>query len=156
MSVEYLGTDVVAALLDYARGHAPAHFNFRLHPALSVPLPDASVDIACAFSVFTHLLHAETYIYLEEMRRVLRPGGRVIFSFLEFASPAHWDVFQATVAGQRATQTPHLNQFIERSSIETWARHLGFAVERFIDAGAEVEPGAGALGQSMVILRASG
>ena len=36
-----------------------------------------------AFSVFTHLLHEESFIYLEDFKRVLKPGGSVVFSFLE-------------------------------------------------------------------------
>ena len=59
-----------------------------LNRALYIPAPDACADMVCAFSVFTHLLHTETYLYLEDIRRVLRPGGRLVFSFLEFANPA--------------------------------------------------------------------
>lgn len=154
MAVDYLGTDVVPALLSHARSIAPAHFRFQLHRALSVPAPDRSVDIACAFSVFTHLLHAETYIYLADMRRALRPGGRIVFSFLEFAAEDHWRVFEETVAGQKIGRNPHLNQFIERSTIETWARRLGLTVERFIDH--DEDTGAGPLGQSAVILGPEG
>jgi len=51
-----------------------------------------------------------------------------------------------------ARDSPHLNMFIERSTIEVWAARLGLAVERFIDALAAVE-GPDALGQSVVALR---
>lgn len=153
MRLRYLGTDVVQALLDYAATKAPRHFHFVRHRKLSVPLPDASVDIACAFSVFTHLLHHETYIYLEDMRRVVKPDGRVVFSFLEFAAPKHWEVFQQTVATQRKSELPALVQFIERNVIATWAARLGYAVEQYIDG--HTDTGAGPLGQSVVVLRAS-
>jgi ubiquinone/menaquinone biosynthesis C-methylase UbiE len=151
LEVSYLGTDVVQSLLDYAASKSPAHFQFRLHRELSIPLPDASTDIACAFSVFTHLLHHESYIYLEEMRRVVRPGGAVVFSFIEFTEPWHWPVFTGTVQSQRNSSNPVLNSFIERSVIEIWARHLGFDIERFLDASEDL--GDGWLGQSSVVLR---
>src|SRR5205085_367337 len=125
MSVEYTGLDVVRPLLDYARSRCPSHYRFILNHALTLPLPDRSVDLCSAFSVFTHLLQAETYLYLEDMRRCLAPGGRVVLSFLEFAMPSHWHPFALTVEAQRARTTPHLNQFIERNQIEVWARHLG-------------------------------
>ena len=151
VEVDYVGIDIVQSLLDYAKTKSPAHYRFILHRELSIPLPDASVDIACAFSVFTHLLHQESFIYLQELRRVVRPGGLVMFSFLEFASPNHWAIFEATVAGQRNTQKPVLNQFIERNVIEAWAAHLGFRVERLVDDSTDLA--AGPLGQSLAFLR---
>lgn len=132
MSIEYCGIDVVKALLNYARKKSPANYRFILNRSLGVPLPDASCDMATAFSVFTHLLHHESYIYLEELHRVVRPGGVVVFSFLEFHEPAHWAQFEATVEVQRTTKLPHLNQFIERTQIELWSGKLGYNGVRFI------------------------
>jgi hypothetical protein len=64
---------------------------------------------------------------------------------LEFAEPAHWQVFEGT------PKAPHLNAFIERPVIRLWAEKLGFEVQEFIDAGIAVK-GSSALGQSTVIL----
>ena len=58
--IQYLGTDVVQALLDFAKTKCPQNFAFRLHKALSVPVAANSVDMICAFSVFTHLPHDES------------------------------------------------------------------------------------------------
>lgn len=44
------------------------------------PFPDVSFDVIYAASLFTHLLPAETRQYFRESRRVLRPGGRCLFS----------------------------------------------------------------------------
>jgi SAM-dependent methyltransferase len=49
--------------------------------AYRFPFDDASFDVAYAASLFTHLLPAETANYLRETARVLRPGGRCLFSF---------------------------------------------------------------------------
>jgi ubiquinone/menaquinone biosynthesis C-methylase UbiE len=151
LDLSYHGTDVVQALLDYAATRSPPHFRFTLHPELSIPAADGTVDLACAFSVFTHLLHHETFVYLAEMQRVLKSGGLVVFSFLEFAAPSHWVVFESTIEAQRHSRLPALNQFIERNAIVVWAAHLGFEVMRFIDG--HVDTGAGPLGQSAVVLR---
>lgn len=145
LSIKYLGTDVVQDLLDYAASKTPRHYRYLRHAELSVPAPDHSIDIACAFSVFTHLLHHESYIYMEDMRRALKPGGRLVFSFLEFAVDHHWEVFEHTIEQQRAGTTPPLNTFIERSSIEVWAKHLGFGAPRFFSD----------LGQTTVMLSAN-
>jgi SAM-dependent methyltransferase len=42
------------------------------------PAADASVDFAFAASLFTHLAEADCKRYLQEMRRVLAPGGIVL------------------------------------------------------------------------------
>lgn len=152
VAVSYLGLDVVPALLDYARTKVPKSYKFVLNRALSLPVEAASVDVLCAFSVFTHLLHAETYLYLEDAHRALRPGGRVVLSFLEFALPDHWAVFAKTVQAQRASTVPHLNQFIERNQITVWAHHLGYVDVAFIDGNTAPWPSGEPLGQSIAVL----
>jgi SAM-dependent methyltransferase len=149
--ISYFGVDIVQALLDYAKSKAPT-YEFRCHRDLSIPQPDASADMVTAFSLFTHLLQAETYIYLEESVRILKPGGRIVFSFLEFMEPAHWDTFVQTRDSTKAGTAEHLNMFIERPAINVWAGRLGLAVERFIEA---TEPAWNGhwLGQTAVALR---
>ena len=153
MSIEYCGIDVVKALLRYAKKKPPKNYRFILNRSLAVPLPDASCDMATAFSVFTHLLHHESYIYLEELHRVVRPDGVVIFSFLEFSEPDHWAQFKATVDVQRSATLPHLNQFLERSQIELWADKLGYHGLRFVGSTEAPWRTSSALGQSIAILQ---
>lgn len=43
----------------------------------TIPLPDASVEMAFVACVFHHVDHAEHVALLAEIRRVLRPGGRL-------------------------------------------------------------------------------
>lgn len=126
LTIDYLGTDVVPELLAYARRQVPGHFRFEQVDGLSIPAEDASADMVCAFSVFTHLLHEESYVYLQECHRVLEPGGRLVFSFLEFDEPDHWIVFGQSVDQSRANRRSVLNTFIERRAIEVWAERLGF------------------------------
>lgn len=163
----YLGTDVVPGLLDYARRTIPRpDWRFERVDGLALPANDGVVDMVTSFSVFTHLLHEETYTYLREAKRVLKPGGVVVFSFLEFSSPNHWPIFETMLA---TIGTPgHHNQFMSRDLIEVFAEHLGFEIaelhggtDRFIplSAAAHYDDGrvweeTGALGQSVCILRA--
>ena len=121
----YLGTDVVQALLDHAT-HASASPDWRFErvSGLTVPTGSDSVDMACAFSVFTHLRHEESYVYMRDIHRVLKPGGRLVFTFLEFAVPALWAVMEGNIAsiGKEAV----LNQFMSLDAVEAFAQHLGF------------------------------
>ena len=110
------------------------------------------MDIVCAFSLFTHLLHAESFIYLKEIVRVLKPNGTLVFSFLEFAEPGHWRIFEQTVEAQRRSSKPHLNIFIERSVVDLWSERLGLRREAFIGAS-EPKFDGHALGQCIAILK---
>src|SRR5690349_21386824 len=44
VEIQYLGTDVVPALLDYAKTKCPPHYRFMDHPHLSIPSADTSAD----------------------------------------------------------------------------------------------------------------
>jgi SAM-dependent methyltransferase len=78
----------------------------------------------CFFSVLTHLRNEESYLYLEEARRVLKPGGRIVFSFLDFSQGPHRTVFEVTVAALRASSDRQVNEFISKDAIALWADML--------------------------------
>ena len=132
--VQYLGLDVVPALLAHARSICPANYRFVRSAALGFPVPDESVDMVFAFSVFTHLYHEESFAYLRDARRILRPGGRMIFSFLEFANPETWHIFDYTVAARAAGNLPHMN-FIERPVVSLWAEKPAFRLVGVLSGG---------------------
>jgi len=87
---------------------------------LEIPERDDAADMICFFSVFTHLLHEHSFTYLREAARVVRPGGRLVFSFLEYA--LHWPIFEQTVADVDGALP--LNVFLGRDAIAAWAHHL--------------------------------
>jgi 2-polyprenyl-3-methyl-5-hydroxy-6-metoxy-1,4-benzoquinol methylase len=149
---EYLGTDIVQSLLDYAAKKSPTNYLFKLNRALNIPAASNSADYVVVFSVFTHLLHSESFIYLEEAKRVLRLGGMAIFSFLEFSEPGHWWAFEAEMQTRRGGGEGHLNTFIDRGAIAIWARRLGFEVEAMI-SGCDAPWGKNHLGQAVAVLK---
>jgi SAM-dependent methyltransferase len=77
-------------------------------PSDPFPLADASVDMLCAFSVFTHMEHEDSYRYLLDARRVVRRGGRIVFSCLPIDSLTGQGIFKdsASVDLQRRWATP--------------------------------------------------
>jgi SAM-dependent methyltransferase len=74
------GSDYNADLVDWCRRNlAFATFTTnRLAPPL--PLTSATVDVAHAVSVLTHLPEDLQHVWLAELRRVLRPGGLLILT----------------------------------------------------------------------------
>jgi SAM-dependent methyltransferase len=82
---------------------------------LSFPYPDGSFDFAFLSSVFTHLRPPEVRHYLDEIRRVLRPGGRCLASFFLLDEEA-----RDAVACKRAT--PALAHALEECFAEDPAR----------------------------------
>ena len=130
----YLGTDVVPELAEYARAITKRpDWRFEVVENIGIPEVSEAADMVCFFSILTHLLHEEAYIYLEEAYRVLRPGGRVIVSFLEFAMAFHWGIFEDTVADAKAFGDHPLNVFIERIALTRWADRLGFRMVEIRD-----------------------
>lgn len=130
----YLGTDLVEDLIAHAKARCNRpDWRFEAVDELKIPAADASADMVCFFSVLTHLLHEQSYLYLEEARRVLKPGGRIVFSFLEFANPQHWSHFDSAVEDARLAGVHPLNVFVERVAIEFWAKRLGLTIVEIRD-----------------------
>jgi len=123
----YVGIDVVRELYSYTQKVCDRpDWKFYTAPGLTIPEADNFADFICFFSVFTYLLHEETFKYLKDARRVIKPGGKIIFSFLEFAMPSHWAVFENSVSDTSSDRV--LNQFLSRDAITAWAEHLELSV----------------------------
>lgn len=132
----YLGTDVVPDLVDHARRLAGrADWRFETVRDTVIPEHDAAADFVCFFSVFTHLAATDSYRYLAEAARVARPGGRIVFTFLEFAVARHWQYFETALDPVRAEAAPAI-VFHSRDAIEAWAAHLPVGIEK-VHAGDE-------------------
>lgn len=148
----YLGVDLVPDLIAHARKIAARpDWRFEVIDHIGIPEADGAADMVCFFSVLTHLLHEQSYWYLEEASRVLKPGGRVVFSFLEFRDPVHLQIFHDTVTSAKRQNLQPLNTFIERGTIDIWARELGLEVIDVRD-GSDPVVTDGALGQSICVL----
>ncbi len=118
----YTGIDIRKGDIDFDRGWYPADrctfihasvFNEHYNPSgipmedYRLPLEDASIDLALAFSLFTHLNQPDSERYFREMARVIKPGGVALFTFFlldeRYNRSDHtgtrWD-FDRTIDGQ--------------------------------------------------------
>ncbi len=162
----YVGIDILPSLLDHARERAGRpDWVFKETDGQSIPMPDDSVDFISSFSVFTHITHEQTWQYILESKRVLKPGGKLVCSFLEFRIRSHWWVFNNTFCDKEPRKM--LNQFLSRDAFEAFAYNSKLEVASFFDGDKPHIPidkeliwdngvkmsGMGNLGQSICILR---
>ena len=112
--VRLVGTDVNAAQIEWARKHVPGvafHVN-DLEPPLRFA-EDNSFDLVTAASVFTHIPLDLQRPWLEEIRRILRPGG----------------YFLCTVAGAHHIGI-QLSPELEETAAKGRTRHAGLGGSR--------------------------
>jgi SAM-dependent methyltransferase len=79
---EIWGCDIDRASIAWLEAHLQPPFRFHCNAELPpLPFEDASFDLVVALSVFTHLVET-WHEWLLEVRRILRPGGVALLSFL--------------------------------------------------------------------------
>lgn len=90
------GVDISRRFVDYARAHyGGANSKFvEMAPGL-LDFSDRSFDIVTCIEVIEHLAEAEVARLLEEIMRVLRPGGQLLASTPNYAGP--WPLVEALV-----------------------------------------------------------
>jgi len=128
----FLGTDILEDALDYARDKCGrSDWQFVPNHEPTIPADDSAADFVCFFSVFTHLLDEDIFRFLTEAKRVTKPEGTIVFSFLDFECDSHWPVFESTIADSNPRRV--LNKFISKGAIRRWARALELSVESIHD-----------------------
>lgn len=147
LGAEVHGTDVNPQLVEWCAGHLP-FATFAVND-LAPPLryADGSFGLVYAFSVFTHLPAELEAAWVQELQRVLRPGGHLVLSthgegYLDRLSEPERVMFLAGrtvvrrggIAGSNWCTTFHP----ERAVRERLAR--GFEVVDFVPRGAKGNP----------------
>ena len=122
----FTGSDLNPALVAWCAGNLPGRYlGNGLHPPLG--LDAGSVDLVYAHSVLTHLTEATAIAWLAELRRVLRPGGLALLSFMDDRYAERWgppDVLPKL----RAEGFTVFNNALEGSNyLSAWMRPQWFA-----------------------------
>jgi SAM-dependent methyltransferase len=102
------GADIDPENIAWCIDHIPDARFERLALDPPTPYPDDSFDAVFGLSVFTHLTEADQFRWLEELRRILKPGG----------------VLAVTVAGHNALKRAALGAAIR---FHRSTRERGFA-----------------------------
>lgn len=78
--LEWDGCDPIPDAIDWARSHLPG-IGFEQSPEQPpLPYPDGKFDFAFAISIWSHFSEAAALDWLREMRRIIRPGGRLLIT----------------------------------------------------------------------------
>lgn len=130
----YLGIDVVPQILQEAIDLAKEdpRFRFDIANECRIPQEDDTADIVVAFSVITHLIDEEVFEYFAEAKRVLKPGGLAIFSFLDFQNAGHRNAFFRHARQHRHGHGDML-KFTTPDVLKLFAEHLEFTSVEFVD-----------------------
>jgi SAM-dependent methyltransferase len=145
--VQYLGLDILKKNLHWCEKHFAAYsqlqflhldlHNERYNAGSSVinesfhfPLRDATWDIVYLFSVFSHMQEAEMKIYLREFRRLLSPGGYLIFTtFVEENVPT-FSVNPENYIFEKTVGPLHVVRY-EKSHLLGLVEAAGFQIKNF-------------------------
>lgn len=139
-SLKLTGIDIDDEAIDWLRQNYSRFGQFEVaphHPPTN--LPSGAYDIIYGISVFTHLPHTMQFAWLEELKRLARPGGHVLLSVRDAPDTSSNEVKAAISSGGIAVTgdttdglpafyrtTYHSRAYIERE----WSRY--FQVLKFI------------------------
>ncbi len=93
MEVSMTGADYNAESIAWCRQNLPGirFVENDLNPPL--PVPESRFDAIYSFSVVTHLSEAVQIVWVEELKRVLKPGGLLVFT-------THGEAYRYLLAAQ--------------------------------------------------------
>jgi len=149
------GVDRNARLIDWCRGNLPFAEFATNTPQPPLPYRDQSFGCVYAVSVFTHMSEAVQEAWMKELRRIVRPGGYVLFtthgeSFREKLTPLERTAFTAgnlivryeQASGTNLCSAYHPEAYVRRQM------SAGYTVRTMIPAGTRE-----ALHQDLYLLR---
>ncbi len=114
--------DLSAELLAKARARVLNGARFVRSDAEALPFPAGAFDVVYGCSVLHHL---DVEMALREVRRALRPGGRLIFSEPNLLNPQVWLMFRCEALKSRFGVSPDEMAFT-RAAISRVLRRVGF------------------------------
>ncbi len=125
---ETVGLDFDSSLVAFASAHPENGFGIRFEQgsATELPFADASFDVVFVRYLLVHL--AEPALVIQEIQRVLKPGGRAIayepdFT-VDFSEPESWGITQMGKVWRGMFPSPHIGR-----KLAGMFRKVGMTVE---------------------------
>jgi ubiquinone/menaquinone biosynthesis C-methylase UbiE len=134
----WTGVDISGNMIERAAERTAHQANVSLHcldrNSLDM-IPDGSIDKAYSIAVICHMDKEDLYLYLEELYRVVKPGGMIFVETWNLAHPVGWKRWEYEVrywagSDQSVRKDVSRNQFCTPDEFELYQRHAGFEVIR--------------------------
>lgn len=149
----FLGFDINPGMAGWCDANLPGDYECnQLLPPLSTP--EGSCDLVYAYSVLTHLREATAVQWLEEIARILRPGGLALLTFHDETYAALCGPVEVRTALARQPYFV-LNDALEGSNyISAWTTRAHFSrLAGAMFEPLEILPGRADLTQALAVLR---
>ena len=127
-----IADNMVAVANDRLAAFPNAHAS-TLHRSHLDPLADASMDKGYCVAVFIHMDKEDFLLYLQDVARVLVPGGLFYFDTWNLSHPVgwrrwHYEVMQAGRTDPGARKDVARNQFCVPEEVALYARRAGLEI----------------------------
>jgi len=130
------GVDISQKMIDVTSDRMQGFSNFSadvLERTRLDPVADESLDKAYSVAVFIHMDKEDLFLYLQDLYRALKPGGRIYFDTWNIAHPVGFKRFDYEVNRFRdqapvARKDVARNQFSCPQEIEIYLQQAGFEV----------------------------
>ena len=127
----YLGTDVVPQLLEVARTECERpDWSFVEVTGFQIPALDGTADGVAIFSVYTNIYPEHAYLLTMEAARVLKPGGRLLISYMDIAHERHQHTFRDLTVHWQKRHDPLV--FLDETFLTFFARSAGLQIVEFV------------------------
>lgn len=132
----WTGVDISGEMIRHARERLEGIENVSFHQLERASLErfeDDSFDKAYSLAVLCHMDKEDLFLYLEELRRVVRPGGLIYADTWNLAHPTGWKRWMYEVRfWQRSDQSQRKdiarNQFCTPDELRLYAERAGLDV----------------------------
>lgn len=131
---QWTGVDISENMIRHATARLAGQPNVSFHQLTRTSLdmlPDNSIDKAYSIAVFCHMDKEDLYLYLQELNRVVKPGGMIFVETWNLCSTVGWRrweyeplVWKNSDHGQRKDVAR--NQFCTPEEFELYVSHAGF------------------------------
>lgn len=130
----WTGVDISENMIDFASQRLTGQTNVTFHKLNRTSLDmleDNSIDKAYSIAVFCHMDKEDLYLYMQELNRVVRPGGTIFVETWNLAHPVGWRrwAYEPLVwsrANHAERKDVARNQFCTAEEFQLYVTHAGF------------------------------
>jgi len=141
----WTGVDISENMIMHARDRLTKCDNVSFHQRNSLDmLEDNSIDKAYSIAVFCHMDKEDLYLYMQELNRIVRPGGTIFVETWNLSHPVGWRrwAFEPQVwsrADHSQRKDVARNQFCTAEEFELYVTHAGFETLANFNASQSVQ-----------------